>query len=107
MASDSAQQHSHDVSTLSGTIELEGRLARRARAMIKSFSGGVRLELPADTSARFDIQSFSGGIRNELETTESRSGGSGGRNLEFSTADGDARVSIESFSGGVEIRKAD
>jgi DUF4097 and DUF4098 domain-containing protein YvlB len=96
-----------EMKTLSGSIELKGRLAQRARVTIKSFSGSVRLELPSDTSARFDIQSFSGGIRNELVTTESRSDGSGGQSLEFSTAEGDARVSIESFSRGVEIRKND
>jgi len=99
-----------ELRTISGEIELEASLARRARVHAKSYSGKIHLRLPEDTSARFDIESFSGGVDSEflarVSDEESGLGGwrrGAGRRLSFVVGEGDARVSIESFSGGVEI----
>ena len=97
-----------DLRTLSGSIDLEARLAPGARVNCKTISGDVELELPTDTSAVFEIQSFSGRVQNEfgaLNLSSSRAGA--GQRLEFEAGDGDGRVGIETFSGSVLIRAHD
>jgi DUF4097 and DUF4098 domain-containing protein YvlB len=92
-----------ELRTMSGAIELEGSLTKRARVEAKTYSGGVKLRLPDDTSARFDVQSFSGGLDSDFESRFADSDESGrrgwrhgpGRGLSFVVGEGDARISIE------------
>lgn len=97
-----------DLRSLSGSIDLEVRLARNARVALKSYSGSIEVSLPRDTSARFELQSFSGELRSELGNGHSRSLRRGpGRHLDFDAGDATGRVSIETFSGSVRIEASD
>jgi DUF4097 and DUF4098 domain-containing protein YvlB len=105
-----------ELRTMSGAIELDASLTKRARVEAKTYSGQVKLRLPDDASARFDVQSFSGGLDSDFESRFSDSDESGrrrgwrhgpGRGLSFVIGEGDARISIESFSGGVKIERGD
>ena len=97
---------SGDFSTVSGSIEYAGSLAKRGDFDFETHSGSVTLILPKDVSAEFDIETFSGKIVNDFgQEAERTSKYAPGYELNFTTGSGSARVSASSFSGRVEIRK--
>ncbi len=95
-----------DASTVSGSIDFEGRLDEDGSFDFESHSGDVELRLPKNVSAEFDVSTFSGAIVNEFGPEARRKDRyAPGMELSFSTGGGGARVDISSFSGKVEIRE--
>jgi DUF4097 and DUF4098 domain-containing protein YvlB len=92
--------------TVSGVIELRGRLASSGSFDFESVSGEVVLRLPADTDAEFDVETFSGGIDNDFGQRPTKvSPYLPGQKLAFTLGSGGAQVSIEVFSGRVRLIK--
>jgi DUF4097 and DUF4098 domain-containing protein YvlB len=91
--------------TVSGDIELNGRVAREATLSIETHSGDVELRVPRDTGADFEVRTMSGAINNEFGPVAQRVGRYGpGRELRFTNGRGGARVMVKTFSGDVTIR---
>lgn len=98
--------HRAELSTTSGSIEIEASLSSRSEIEIESHSGSVDLRLPISTSAEFEIETYSGRIDNAFGPSGKRTGRYGpGRELDFTLGRGDAQVDIETFSGSVALLK--
>jgi hypothetical protein len=92
--------------TVSGDIEFEGGLDRRAELNAQSVSGRITLRLPAATAADFDVSTFSGGIANDFgPQAEQTSKYVPSKELSFATNGGGADVTVESFSGAIALKK--
>jgi len=94
------------VSTASGSVRIEGRLAATGDLDVETLSGEVWLVVPEDVSAEFEIETFSGQIRSDFtggdSTTSSRHAS---KYLSFITGVGGFQVNIDTFSGRCEIRR--
>lgn len=91
--------------TVSGDIELNGRVARDATLSLESHSGDVVLRIPRDAGADFEVRTMSGDIRNEFGPAAQRVSRYGpGRELRFTNGRGGGRVMVKTFSGDVTIR---
>jgi DUF4097 and DUF4098 domain-containing protein YvlB len=96
---------SGDFSTVSGSIEYTGSLAKRGSFDFETHSGSVILNVPKDISAEFEVETFSGKIVNDFgKEAERTSKYAPGYELSFTVGSGSSRVSVSSFSGRVEIR---
>lgn len=90
--------------SVSGRVELHGRLSPSAQIDIESHSGNVELYLPADTSASFEVETFSGDIDNDLGPDARRVDRyTPSKRLEFTSGSGSARVRVSTFSGNVRL----
>lgn len=93
-----------NLSTVSGTLEVD--LSPRGGATIKgeTMSGELRLRVPAALSARIEAETFSGDIRSDFGSVDEEEHGPGKR-LRATAGEGAARIELETFSGDLEIRR--
>jgi DUF4097 and DUF4098 domain-containing protein YvlB len=91
------------VSTVSGGVELNTRLARGGRLDAESLSGELSVVLPAATSARLQASSFSGTIRSDVGEVE-KDGFGPGSSLSATLGAGEGQIRLESFSGTLRLR---
>lgn len=94
------------LSTVSGNVQLAGKLATDGSIDIDSMSGDVQLQLPAGTSGTLHGSSFSGDLRSDFGTVRKQEHGPGS-SLDVRLGDGHGRISIETFSGDLRVRKQD
>ncbi|HEY8683427.1 MAG TPA: DUF4097 family beta strand repeat-containing protein, partial [Rhodanobacter sp.] len=92
------------LSTVSGDVQLAGRLAADGSLSIDSMSGDVQLQLPANTSGTLHASSFSGDLRSDFGTSKKSEHGPGS-SLDAHLGDGHGRINVETFSGDLRIRK--
>ncbi|HEX5754972.1 MAG TPA: DUF4097 family beta strand repeat-containing protein [Arenimonas sp.] len=91
-----------DANTVSGSLELDTRLAANATVRAESVSGGIRLSVPKGTGAEVQIETFSGGIRSVVgEVITERYGP--GKSLRARMGEGGGDIRLESFSGSVAL----
>lgn len=92
------------LNTVSGRVEISGRLASGADVSVQSHSGGVVLRVPANSPARYEVETHSGRIENRITGDEATSPRWGpGSSLRFTVGAGSATVRIDSFSGRVRL----
>lgn len=95
-----------ELSTTSGRVNFEGRLAAGAVLDIEVTSGDTTIDLVGEVDARFEIETFSGRIRNEFGPRPERTSEySSGEELRFTQGDGKATVEVSTFSGSVRLRR--
>jgi DUF4097 and DUF4098 domain-containing protein YvlB len=94
------------LSTVSGDVQLAGKLAANGTLSIDSLSGNVQLQLPADTSGTLHASSFSGDLRSDFGTAEKPEHGPGST-LSAHLGSGGGTINVETFSGDLRIRKQD
>jgi DUF4097 and DUF4098 domain-containing protein YvlB len=94
------------LSTVSGDVQLAGKLAANGNLSIDSLSGNVQLQLPADTSGSLHASSFSGDLRSDFGTAEKPEHGPGS-SLSTHLGNGSGTINVETFSGDLRIRKQD
>lgn len=94
------------LSTVSGAVQLNGKLANMGRIDVDSMSGDVRLQLPADTSAKVHASSFSGDLDSNFGTPEKATHGPGST-LETQLGNGRGSIHIETFSGDLQLSRKD
>jgi DUF4097 and DUF4098 domain-containing protein YvlB len=94
------------LSTVSGNVQLAGKLAANGNLSIDSLSGNVQLQLPADTSGALHASSFSGDLRSDFGTAEKPEHGPGST-LTAHLGSGGGTINVETFSGDLRIRKQD
>ncbi len=100
----SSSMREAQISTVSGTIEFTGPLARDGEYSFESVSGSITLQLEGTLSASFDVSTFGGKIQSEFgPKPERESALLPGQTLSFTEGAGDAEVSIEAFSGTIRI----
>ncbi len=94
--------------TVSGDVDMHGRLLPRARLRANSVSGEVELHLCDRADVSFDLESFSGDIRDRVSGRRPDDDGFGpGAKLRFSEGDGSIRVRVNTMSGSIDIRPCD
>ncbi|TAM58191.1 MAG: hypothetical protein EPN49_13455 [Rhodanobacter sp.] len=94
------------LSSVSGDVQLAGKLASDGHLGIDSMSGDVQLQLPADTTGALHASSFSGDLRSDFGTPQ-KSGHGPGVTLDTRLGTGRGRIDIETFSGDLRIRRQD
>lgn len=94
------------VSTVSGDVQLSGKLAAGGNIDVDSMSGDVQLRLPADTSAKLHASSFSGDLRSDFGKPIEADRGPGS-SLDTSIGAGDGKIHLETFSGDLRVRRQD
>ncbi|MDE2306998.1 MAG: DUF4097 family beta strand repeat protein [Xanthomonadaceae bacterium] len=92
------------VSSVSGDVQLAGKLARDGQLGIDSMSGDVQLLLPADTSGTIRASSFSGDLRSDFGTPQKSAHGPGVA-LDTRLGTGRGRIDVETFSGDLRVKK--
>ncbi len=93
-----------NVSTVSGTLEVDAAPRGAASFKGETMSGELTLRLPATLSARIEAETFSGGLSSDFGTVDEAESGPGKR-LRATAGDGAARIELETFSGDLEIRR--
>jgi len=92
--------------SVSGNIEIIGKLDSKCRVNCDVVSGSITLVVPGNVDATFEASTFSGGISNDFGQKATRTSKyAPGKELEFTNGDGDADVELNSFSGDIRIRK--
>ena len=94
------------LSTVSGDVQLSGRLAAGGNIDIDSMSGDVQLRIPADTSAKLHASSFSGDLRSDFGAPAEAEHGPGS-SLDTTLGAGAGTIHVETFSGDLRLRKQD
>jgi DUF4097 and DUF4098 domain-containing protein YvlB len=94
------------VSTVSGDVQLSGKLAAGGDIDVDSMSGDVQLRLPPDTSAKLHASSFSGDLRSDFGKAVEADHGPGS-SLDTSVGSGNGKIHVETFSGDLRVRKLD
>jgi hypothetical protein len=94
------------LSTVSGDVQLAGKLAADGSLGIDSMSGDVQLQLPATTAGTLHASSFSGDLRSDFGTPQKPEHGPGS-SLDTRLGDGRGTINVETFSGDLRIRKQD
>ena len=94
------------VSTVSGDVQLSGKLAAGGDIDVDSMSGDVQLRLPPDTSAKLHASSFSGDLRIDFGKAVEADHGPGS-SLDTSVGAGNGKIHVETFSGDLRVRKLD
>ncbi len=90
--------------SVSGRVELDGRVNENASMDLQSHSGAIVLKLPANTPGDYEIDTMSGRIVNRITDDEARSPRYGpGRSLNFRVGAGTASIRLHSFSGSVTV----
>ncbi len=92
------------LSTVSGDVQLAGKLATDGHLGIDSMSGNVQLQLPAATAGTLHASSFSGDLRSDFGTPQKPEHGPGS-SLDTRLGDGRGKINVETFSGDLRIRK--
>lgn len=94
------------VESVSGNIDIMGKLGRHCRVRCDVVSGAITLTVPGNVSASFEANTFNGGINNDFGQKATRTSKyAPGKELEFTNGDGDADVELNSFSGDINIQK--
>ena len=94
------------LSTVSGDVQLTGKLAANGNLSIDSLSGNVQLQLPTNTSGALHASSFSGDLRSDFGTPQKPEHGPGST-LDTHLGSGGGTINVETFSGDLRIRKQD
>jgi DUF4097 and DUF4098 domain-containing protein YvlB len=97
---------SADLSSLGGSVEYAGTLARSGRYTLHSTGGNIRFYPTGNVGFELDASTFAGEIRSDLplQTTGSASQGRGmQRTLHGTSGDGSAIVKATTMSGNVVI----
>ncbi|MCB1644717.1 MAG: DUF4097 family beta strand repeat protein [Pseudomonadales bacterium] len=91
-------------STVSGDVEVNGRMKENGLLEFDSVSGSLRAKFKGEVNARFDLQTRSGSVRNRLsehEATKSRYVRD--ETLRMTLGDGSGEVMLETRSGDVIV----
>lgn len=95
-----------NLSTVSGDVQVAGKLAAGGTIGIDSMSGDAQLQLPADVSSAIHASTFSGDLRSDFGTPE-KSGHGPSSQLNATAGAGNGKITVETFSGDLRIRKQD
>ena len=91
--------------SVTGSIEFAGDLARGATLDVDTHSGPIELRLPTKLDAEVDAVTVTGAIENTLTARRPVVGREGrGMELGFTSGMGRARIVIRSFKGNIQLR---
>jgi len=90
-------------STVSGSVQFDGKLNASGRYELKSHSGTVAVNLPADSNFAVEASTFSGSIKSDFEMK--LWGSEGAKSIKGTVGSGGPTVVLSSFSGNVSIRR--
>jgi hypothetical protein len=90
-------------STVSGSVQFDGKLNASGRYELKSHSGTVVINLPADSNFAVEASTFSGSIKSDFEMK--LWGMEGAKSIKGTVGTGGPTVALSSFSGNVSIRR--
>jgi DUF4097 and DUF4098 domain-containing protein YvlB len=91
------------LSSISGTVALDGALQDDARVELTSTSGSLRLLFKGRAEAEYDLSSFSGPIKSCFGPAVSETRYGPQRSQRFTEGTSNARVHVSSMSGGIEL----
>jgi DUF4097 and DUF4098 domain-containing protein YvlB len=90
--------------TTSGSMEVQGKLAKDAEFDLQTVSGDVKLHASAGGGYDYEVSTFSGSIRNCFNAEAERTSRYGpGERLIGTRGKGDAHVRIKTMSGGIDV----
>jgi DUF4097 and DUF4098 domain-containing protein YvlB len=90
-------------STVSGSVQFDGKLSLSGRYELKSHSGTVGMNLPAGSAFALEASTFSGSIKSDFDMKVR--GLRGSKSINGVAGSGGPTVSLSSFSGSVSIRR--
>lgn len=94
------------IESVTGPIEVGGRLARDASLSLESHSGEVTLTVAPDLGAEYSLSTYDGSITTDLADRQPVvQPGSGTRTLDFLVNGGGALVNVRTFKGAIRVRQ--
>jgi DUF4097 and DUF4098 domain-containing protein YvlB len=97
-----------NLSSVSGTLEVEGRLNPAGRVSAQSVDGDIELRFGGPVNAQIRARTVAGGeIDNELTEDEPATLSSSQLLLETTSGDGSAEIHVSTVSGTIELEQAD
>ncbi|MGH2569627.1 MAG: DUF4097 family beta strand repeat-containing protein [bacterium] len=94
-----------ELSSVSGSIAVDGDPAPGAELELENLSGSVGLRLSPDANAEIRVETFTGKIESDFDGGVQNKGKETGEWLTTVVGKGGASVTISTFSGSVSLRK--